>query len=52
VPRTLLKVRSAGDGTPYRVGGIMGSAIPSGLSEVRTVCEALKQKIARGNFAA
>jgi len=27
VPRTLLKVRSAGDGTPYRVGGIMGSAI-------------------------
>jgi GT2 family glycosyltransferase len=27
VPRTLLKVRSSGDGTPYRVGGIMGSAI-------------------------
>jgi GT2 family glycosyltransferase len=27
VPRTLLKVRSPGDGTPYRVGGIMGSAI-------------------------
>lgn len=27
VPRTLLKVRSQGDGTPYRVGGIMGSAI-------------------------
>ncbi len=27
VPRTLLKVRSAGDGRPYRVGGIMGSAI-------------------------
>jgi len=27
VPRTLLKVRSRGDGTPYRVGGIMGSVI-------------------------
>jgi GT2 family glycosyltransferase len=27
VPRTLLKVRSAGDGRPYRVGGIMGSVI-------------------------
>lgn len=27
VPRTLLKVRSQGDGTPYEVGGIMGSAI-------------------------
>jgi GT2 family glycosyltransferase len=27
VPRTLLKVRSPGDGTPYPVGGIMGSAI-------------------------
>lgn len=27
VPRTLLKVRSSGDGTPYHVGGIMGSAI-------------------------
>lgn len=27
VPRTFLKVRSAGDGTPYPVGGIMGSAI-------------------------
>lgn len=27
VPRTLLKVRSSGDGTPYPVGGIMGSAI-------------------------
>ncbi|MEW6273146.1 MAG: glycosyltransferase family 2 protein [Thermodesulfobacteriota bacterium] len=27
VPRTLLKVRSRGDGTPYPVGGIMGSAI-------------------------
>ncbi len=27
VPRTLLKVRSIGDGSPYRVGGIMGSAI-------------------------
>ncbi|HEY8515146.1 MAG TPA: glycosyltransferase family 2 protein [Candidatus Binatia bacterium] len=27
VPRTLLKVRSRGDGSPYRVGGIMGSAI-------------------------
>ena len=27
VPRTLLKVRSPGDGTPYNVGGIMGSAI-------------------------
>lgn len=27
VPRTLLKVRSQGDGAPYPVGGIMGSAI-------------------------
>jgi GT2 family glycosyltransferase len=27
VPRTLLKVRSTGDGRPYRVGGIMGSVI-------------------------
>ena len=27
VPRTLLKVRSVGKGQPYRVGGIMGSAI-------------------------
>lgn len=27
VPRTLLKVRSSGDGRPYRVGGIMGSAL-------------------------
>jgi GT2 family glycosyltransferase len=27
VPRTLLKVRSPGDGRPYRVGGIMGSVI-------------------------
>lgn len=27
VPRTLLKVRSRGDGTPYPVGGVMGSAI-------------------------
>ena len=27
LPRTLLKVRSSGDGTPYEVGGIMGSAI-------------------------
>jgi GT2 family glycosyltransferase len=27
VPRTLLRVRDAGDGTPYRVGGIMGSAL-------------------------
>jgi len=27
MPRTLLKVRSAGDGTPYEVGGVMGSAI-------------------------
>lgn len=26
-PRTLLKVRSTGDGTPYAVGGIMGSAL-------------------------
>lgn len=27
VPRTILKVRSVGDGTPYRVGGVMGSAL-------------------------
>ncbi len=27
LPRTLLKVRSSGDGTPYRVGGVMGSVI-------------------------
>ena len=27
VPRSLMRVRDAGDGTPYRVGGIMGSAI-------------------------
>jgi len=27
VPRTLLKVRSRGDGRPYRVGGVMGSVI-------------------------
>lgn len=27
VPRTLLKVRSTGAGEPYRVGGIMGSAV-------------------------
>jgi GT2 family glycosyltransferase len=27
VPRSWLKVRDAGDGRPYRVGGIMGSAI-------------------------
>lgn len=27
VPRTLLKVRSVGDGRPYRVGGVMGSAL-------------------------
>jgi GT2 family glycosyltransferase len=27
VPRTLLRVRDAGDGTPYRVGGVMGSAL-------------------------
>jgi GT2 family glycosyltransferase len=27
VPRTLLKVRRAGDGRPYQVGGIMGSVI-------------------------
>lgn len=27
IPRTLLKVRSTGDGTPYRVGGVMGSAL-------------------------
>lgn len=27
LPRSLLKVRSSGDGTPYRVGGVMGSAI-------------------------
>lgn len=27
VPRTLLRVRRTGDGRPYRVGGIMGSAI-------------------------
>jgi len=27
VPRTILKVRSTGDGRPYRVGGIMGSVI-------------------------
>lgn len=27
VPRTLLKVRSTGDGRPYRVGGIMGSVV-------------------------
>ena len=27
VPRSLLRVRDPGDGTPYRVGGIMGSAV-------------------------
>ncbi|HZR82397.1 MAG TPA: glycosyltransferase family 2 protein [Candidatus Binatia bacterium] len=27
VPRTLLRVRRAGDGAPYRVGGVMGSAL-------------------------
>jgi GT2 family glycosyltransferase len=27
LPRTLLRVRSAGDGTPYRVDGVMGSAL-------------------------
>lgn len=27
LPRALLKVRSVGDGRPYRVGGIMGSAL-------------------------
>jgi len=27
VPRTLLRVRSIGDGRPYAVGGVMGSAI-------------------------
>ncbi|MEY4950969.1 MAG: hypothetical protein RL698_3180 [Pseudomonadota bacterium] len=27
VPRSLLRVRDPGDGTPYRVGGVMGSAV-------------------------